>query len=167
MAATLKPDDENPDYDVLAGTELRKWDGERGTFWDDLKLKTFGRHYVKDGNFYWLDLKGFHQWNPVSGEDTVQPWKLGLPDQYILVGDWLLGESHYLVNIEEGKVESWIIADEKLQAIHELYTDGEKIYAIVSPFFDHEIEEGFVLRQIQIRKSEINGYELLLEKIQK
>ena len=83
------------------------------------------------------------------------------------MGDWLLGESHYLVNIEEGKVESWIIADEKLQAIHELYTDGEKIYAIVSPFFDHEIEEGFVLRQIQIRKSEINGYELLLEKIQK
>ncbi len=166
LAATLKLADENPDYDILAGTELRKWDGERGTFWDDLKLKTFGRHYVKNGYFYWLDSKGFHQWDPVSGEDTVHPWKLGLPDQYILVGDWLFSAEHLLVNTEEGKVEKWIIADEKLQVIHEFYTDGEKIYAIVG-LFDHEMEEGSVLRQIQIKKSEIRGYELLLEKIQK
>ena len=166
LAAALRSDDENSHYDVQAGTELRKWDGEQGTFWDDLQLKPFGRHYVKDGNFYWLNSKGFHQWNPVSGEDTIRAWKLGMPDQYVLVGDWLLSEEHLLVNTEEGKVEKWIIADEKLQLVHELYTDGEKIYVIVG-FLDHEMEEGSILRQIQIRKSEINGYELLLEKIQK
>ncbi|MDE7061103.1 MAG: hypothetical protein K2O71_05855, partial [Lachnospiraceae bacterium] len=98
--------------------------------------------------------------------DTVCAWKLGMPDQYVLVGDWLLSEEHLLVNTEEGKVEKWIIADEKLQLVHELYTDGEKIYVIVG-LLDHEMEEGSILRQIQIRKSEINGYDLLLEKIQK
>ena len=166
LAAALKPDDEYPQYDVQTGTELRKWDGEQGTFWGDLKLMPSSRYYIKDGNFYWLNSKGFHQWNPISGEDTVYAWKLGLPDQYVLVGDWLLSAEHFLVNTEEGKVESWIIADEKLQRVHEIYTDGEKIYVIVG-LSDHEMEEGSVLRRVEIRKGEVKGYELLLEKIQK
>ena len=40
--------------------------GEQGTFWGDLKLMPSSRYYIKDGNFYWLNSKGFHQWNPIS-----------------------------------------------------------------------------------------------------
>lgn len=165
LAATLEEDKENPRYDVQIGTELRKWNEGTETFWADLKLMPFGRHYVKEGNFYWLDSKGFHQWNPVSEEDIIYPWKMGKPNQYLLVGDWLLSANYQLVNTKEGKVEKWISKDEQLELIHELYTDGEKIYAIVG-LFEHEIEEGAVLRQVQIIKDLI-GYKLQFDTVKK
>ena len=163
LAAALEVYKEDPRYNIQTGTELRKWNGERGTVWDGLIFMPSGQHYIKEGNFHWIDFDGFHIWNSVSGEDKLYPLEFENSGQYILVGDWLLSTKYQLVDMQKGELEKWSSADEKLKLLHELYTDGERIYAIAG-LFGGAVDQGSVFRQVQVTQGE-NGYELQFEAI--
>lgn len=163
LAATLQKSEEDPRADIRVGMELRKWDGERGMAWDGFQPPN--RYYVKDGKFHWMNSEGFHIWDPVSGQNEVKPWKFKNSESYIFAGDWLLNAEYRLVNTEEGTVEKWRSQDEKLQLLHELYTDGDDIYAIVGPYAS-EADKNSALRRVQVTQGE-DGYELRFEALQK
>lgn len=165
LAATLQKSEEDPRFDMRVGMELRKWDGERGVVWDGFQPPR--RYYVKEGKFRWLDSEGFHFYDPVSGQDEVKPWISENSDYnctaYILVGDLLFLNNSQLIYTEEGNAEKWSSQDEKLNLIHELYTDGDEIYAIVGPIAS-QADKNSVLRRVKVTEGK-EGDELQFEEL--
>lgn len=165
LAATLQKSEVDPRFDMRVGIELRKWDGERGMVWDGFRPPH--RYYVKEGKFHWLDSEGFHFYDPVSGQDEVKPWISENSDYnctaYILVGDLLFLNNSQLIYTEEGNAEKWSSQDEKLKILHELYTDGEEIYAIVGPIAS-QADKNSVLRRVKVTEGK-EGDELQFEEL--
>ncbi len=166
LAATLQELEEAPGLCIQTGTELRKWNGERGTaMWDGMILMLSDQHYVKDGKFYWLDPEGFHIREAVSGQDQIYPWETEHLERYILVDNLLFSTSFRLMDLEKSSMELWSITDDSLKQLHELYTDGSQIYAIAGNYAS-EVNKNSVLRRVQVTQGE-HGYEVSFETMQR
>lgn len=163
LAATLQELERDPRYDTQVGTELRKWNGERGTVWDGLLLMPFDEYFIKNGKFHWRDAAGFHIWEPVSGQEEIYPWEVEHFEHYILVENLIFNTNFQLMDLEKGSMEKWSSRDNSLKMIHELYTDGSQIYAIVGGYAS-EVNKNSVFRKVQVTQGEYN-YEVFFEKL--
>lgn len=162
MADVLKKYDADPRYNIRTGIELRKWNGERGIAWDGLQPSS--SYYIKEGSLYWLGRDGFHICNLGSGQDKVYPWDFENGEQYILTNNRFFNVKFQLINMEDGSSTECHSADEVLKSMHELYTDGDEVYAIVGSYTS-KVDTSSVLRRVRMIQGE-EGYDVLFEALQ-
>lgn len=145
LANTLEVYPDNPMIRTQVGTELRTWDGERGTVWDG--LITNATSYVKDGSLCWRSGGKFHVFDLESGEEQTFPMDEEDVDSYIVANGQILGTLNWLLNLEDEKLETWFSADERLDHIFEYSTDGKEVYAIAGHYSS---DRNPVLRRVKI-----------------
>ncbi len=145
LAKTLEVSPDNPKIRTQTGTELRTWDGEKGTVWDG--LITSNTSYVKDGSLCWRAGQKFHVLDLESREEQTFPMEEDV-NSYIVVNGQILGAQNWLLKLENKKFGTWFSADERLDYIFEFYTDGKEVYAIAGHYSN---DRNPVLRLVRMR----------------